>query len=81
MNNELNAVELSDLELETVAGGFAFSIGDGQSLSLGTNSSFGQKMLQVGQATTSGPGGSGTQTMISAGSIFTDASQGFGLGN
>ena len=81
MNNELNAVELSDLELDSVAGGFAFSIGEGQNLSLGTNSSFGQKMIQVGQVTTSGPGGSGTQTMISAGSIFTNAGQSFGLGN
>ena len=81
MNNELNAVELSDLELDAVAGGFSFSIGQGQSLSLGTNSSFSQKVLQVGQATVSGPGGSGTQTLVSAGSIFTDAGQSFGLGN
>ena len=81
MNHELNAIELSDLELDSVAGGFAFSIGEGQSLSLGTNSSFGQKMLQVGQATVSGPGGSGTQTIVGAGSLFTDAAQSFGLGN
>ncbi len=81
MNNELNAVELSDSELDNVAGGFAFSIGEGQSLSLGTNSSFGQKVLQVGQATVSGPGGSGTQTLVNAGSLFTDAGQSFGIGN
>ena len=32
MNSEINAVELSDLELDNVAGGFAFSIGNGQNL-------------------------------------------------
>ncbi len=81
MNNELNAVELSDLELDTVAGGFSFSIGEGQSLSLGTNSSFSQKILQVGQSTFSGPTGSSTTSLFNVSEIFTDASQSFGVGN
>jgi hypothetical protein len=82
MNNELNAVELSDLELDTVAGGFGgISIGDGQNLALDTNSSFSKNILQVAQATVSGPGGSGTQTAVGLDSLFTDAGQNLGVGN
>jgi hypothetical protein len=81
MNNELNAVELSDLELDLVAGGFGISIGDGQNLALDTNSSFSQKVLQVAQSTVSGPGGSATQTAVAASDIFTNAGQFLGVGN
>jgi hypothetical protein len=81
MSNEFNAVELADLELDTVAGGFGISIGDGQNLALDTNSSFSKKVLQVAQATVSGPGGSATQTAVNADSIFTDAGQNLGIIN
>lgn len=81
MNNEINAVELSDLELDNVAGGFALSIGNGQNLALDTSSSFSQKILQVAQSTFSGPNGSGTTSLFNVSEIFTDASQSFGLGN
>jgi hypothetical protein len=81
MNNEINAIELSDLELDVVAGGFALSIGEGQNLSLGTHSSFEQNILQVGQETFSGPNGSGTKSLFNVSQIFTEASQNFGIGN
>jgi hypothetical protein len=81
MNNEINAVELSDLELDTVAGGFAISIAPGQNLALDTNSSFSQKTLGFGQSTFSGPNGSGTTTLVSINEIFTDAGQNLAVGN
>ena len=81
MNSEINAVELSDLELDNVAGGLGISIGNGQNLSLDTNSSFSQKVFQVGQSTFSGPNGSSTTSLFNVSEIFTDASQSFGLGN
>jgi hypothetical protein len=76
------AVELSETELDSVAGGFgAISIGNGQNLSLGTNSSFQQKNLIVGQSTVAGPTGAGTVTLVNAQDIFSTAGQGLSVGN
>ena len=84
MSNEIKkmvAVELSEAELDTVAGGFSISIGEGQNLALDTTSSFQQKNIGVGQQTMAGPGGAGTVTMVNAQDIFSNAGQGLGVGN
>ena len=84
MSNEIkntNAIELSETELDSVAGGFSISIGEGQNLALDTNSSFQQSNLVVGQQTFAGPTGAGTVTMVNAQDIFSNAGQGLGVGN
>jgi hypothetical protein len=75
------AVELSETELDSVAGGFAISIGDSQNLALNTNSFFQQSNLVVGQSTFSGPNGSGTVTAVNAQDIITNAGQALTVGN
>ncbi|MDZ7958836.1 MAG: CTB family bacteriocin [Aulosira sp. DedQUE10] len=76
------AVELSEDELDNVAGGFGdIFLGGGQTLSLGTNSSFEQKNLTVGQQTIAGPQGAGTTTLVNAQDIFSSAGQGLFVGN
>ena len=75
------AVELSETELDSVAGGFSISIGEGQNLALDTNSSLHQKSIGIGQRTNAGPGGAGTVTMVNAQDIFSNAGQGLGVGN
>ncbi|MBD2337153.1 hypothetical protein H6G64_14990 [Calothrix sp. FACHB-156] len=76
------AIELSEDELDNVAGGFGgIVIGGGQNLDLFTNSSFQQKNLAVGQQTIAGPGGAGTTTLVNAQEIFSNAGQGLFVGN
>ena len=84
MSNEIKnqvAVELSEAELDSVAGGFGISIGEGQNLALDTTSSFKQSNIGVGQQTMAGPNGAGTVTMVNAQDIFSNAGQGLGVGN
>jgi hypothetical protein len=84
MSNEIKntvAVELSEQELDNVAGGFAINIGDGQNLGLDTNSSFHQSNLAVGQSTFAGAAGAGTVTVVNAQDIFSQAGQGLTVGN
>ncbi|MGF1675879.1 MAG: CTB family bacteriocin [Rivularia sp. (in: cyanobacteria)] len=83
MNNEfnnMNAVELSDDELDTVNGGLAISFGDIQGFASDASNSFSQKNLAVGQQTFAGPGGSGTASMTSLQEIFSTAGQGIAIG-
>ncbi|BAY89351.1 MULTISPECIES: CTB family bacteriocin [unclassified Tolypothrix] len=75
------AVELSEDELDNVAGGFGIILGDGQSLTLGTGATFQQKNLAVAQQTFAGPNGAGTTTLINAQEIFSDAGQVLTVGN
>ncbi|BAY31083.1 hypothetical protein NIES2107_29370 [Nostoc carneum NIES-2107] len=76
------AVELSEDELDNVAGGFGgIVLGGGQSLGLVTGSTFEQKNLAVGQQTIAGPGGAGTTTLVNAQEIFSSAGQGLFVGN
>ncbi|OUL25962.1 hypothetical protein BV372_27415 [Nostoc sp. T09] len=76
------AVELSEDELDSIAGGFGgISIGYGQNLGLFTNSSFHQSNLAVGQQTVAGPTGAGTTTLVNAQDIFSNAGQGLSVGN
>ncbi|BAY30410.1 hypothetical protein NIES2107_22540 [Nostoc carneum NIES-2107] len=85
MSNEIKniaAIELSEDELDNVAGGFGeIVLGGGQSLSLDTGSTFHQKNLAVGQQTVAGPGGAGTTTLVNAQDIFSSAGQGLFVGN
>ncbi|MDZ7958837.1 MAG: CTB family bacteriocin [Aulosira sp. DedQUE10] len=67
------AVELSEDELDNVAGG--------QFLSLGTFSSFGQKNLTVAQETFSGLGGSYTATLVNAQEVYSQSGQSLTVGN
>ncbi|EKE97704.1 MULTISPECIES: CTB family bacteriocin [unclassified Tolypothrix] len=84
MSNEIKniaAVELSEDELDNVAGGFdGIVLGGGQNLGLFTNSSFQQKNLAVGQQTVAGPGGAGTTTLVNAQDIISSAGQGLFVG-
>ena len=75
MNHEINAVELSDLELDTVAGGLAISFGDVQGFASDASNTFSQKNLMVGQQTFAGPNGSGTVSMTNMQEIFSSAAQ------
>jgi hypothetical protein len=75
MNHEINAVELSDLELDTVAGGLAISFGDVKGFASDASNTFSQKNLVVGQQTFAGPNGSGTVSMTNIQSIFSSAGQ------
>ncbi|GJD22658.1 hypothetical protein RIVM261_076140 [Rivularia sp. IAM M-261] len=75
MNNEINAVELSSDELDTVAGGLAISLGDIGGFASDASNSFSQKNLAVGQQTFAGPGGSYTGSVTSLQEIFSTAGQ------
>ncbi|BAY99562.1 hypothetical protein NIES37_35460 [Tolypothrix tenuis PCC 7101] len=84
MSNEIKniaAVEMSEDELDNVAGGFGIVLGGGQNLGLFTDSSFQQKNLAVGQQTVAGPGGAGTTTLVNAQDIISSAGQGLFVGN
>lgn len=59
-----DAIELSEAELDTVAGGFAISIGEGQSLAFNTFSNFSHKSTIIAQETFTGFGGSYTGSFI-----------------
>ncbi|MBD2240867.1 hypothetical protein H6G35_30500 [Aulosira sp. FACHB-113] len=84
MSNEIKniaAVEMSEDELDNVAGGFGIVLGGGQNLGLFTDSSFQQKNLAVGQQTVAGPGGAGTTSLVNAQDIISSAGQGLFVGN
>ncbi|BAY99245.1 hypothetical protein NIES37_32240 [Tolypothrix tenuis PCC 7101] len=71
------AIELSEDELDNVAGGVGeFVLSGGQNLGLFTGASFQQKNLAVGQQTIAGPGGAGTTTLVNAQEIISNSGQG-----
>ena len=70
------AIELSEDELDTVAGGLTISLGDGQGFASDAPNTFSQKNLAVGQQTFAGPHGSGTVSMTNVQEIFSSAGQG-----
>jgi len=83
MTNEINnigAVELSEMELDTVAGGLAISFGDVQGFASDAANTFSQKNLTVGQQTFAGPGGSGTVSLTNVQEIFSSAGQAIAVG-
>ena len=75
INNNVNAIELSEQELDMVAGG---SDGNGF-LNFGfSGSSFEQFALAGGEATFAGPQGAGTQGMFQIQGISSGAFKGLG---
>ena len=84
MSNEIKntvAVELSEDELDTVAGGLSISLGNGQGFASDASNTFSQKNLTVGQQTFAGSQGSGTASMANLEEIFSSAAQGIAIGN
>ncbi|MGD1874866.1 MAG: CTB family bacteriocin [Mastigocoleus sp.] len=78
----INAVELSTDELDSVAGGFGpIFIAPGQNADSNANSSFDQSILQVSQGTVAGPGGAGTSLVVGAADINSDANNFFNVFN
>jgi len=77
--NNINAVELSSDELDTVAGGLAISFGDVQGFASDATNTFSQKNLAVGQQTFAGPGGSATVSLTNVQEIFSSAGQGIAV--
>ena len=75
------AVELSEDELDTVAGGLVISLGDGQGFASNASNSFIQEKLAVGQQTFAGPHGSGTASLTLLEKISSTAGQGIAIGN
>ena len=75
MSNEINAVELSNDELDTVAGGLAISLGDIGGFASNASNTFSQKNLTVGQQTFAGPGGSYTGSVTNLQEIISTAGQ------
>ena len=76
INNNVNAIELSEQELDMVAGGSD----DNGFLSFGfSGSSFEQFALAGGEATFAGPNGAGTQGMFQIQGIESGAFKGLGL--
>ena len=83
MSNQIDvnhpAVELSEQELDTVAGGLSISLGDGQQFASDASNTFTQKNLAVGQQTFAGRGGSYTASMTNLQEISSSAAQGIGI--
>ena len=75
------AIELSEDELDTVAGGLSISLGDGQGFASDASNTFSQKNLKVGQQTFAGPNGSGTASLANLEDVFSSAAQGIAIGN
>lgn len=73
MNNGINAVELSTDELDTVAGGFAITLGDVGGFASDASNSYSLKQLQVGQQTFASPNGSYTGSVTNLTNIFSTA--------
>ncbi|GJD23019.1 hypothetical protein RIVM261_079750 [Rivularia sp. IAM M-261] len=79
MNNEINAIELSNDELDTVAGGLAITLGDVGGFASDASNIYSLKQLQVGQQTFAGLGGSGTASVTNLTDIFSKAAQGIAI--
>ena len=75
------AVELSEDELDTVAGGFSLVLGNGQSLTNDSLSQFQQKTTIVSGGTVAGPGGAGTTFSAGLQDISSLSNQVLGIGN
>jgi hypothetical protein len=84
MSNEIKnqfAVELSDSELDTVAGGLSLVLGNGQSLTNDSISQFSQKTLLVSGGTFAGPGGTGNTFNVAAQETTSSSGQILGISN
>lgn len=75
MNSEINAIELSNDELDTVAGGLAISFGDIGGFASDASNTYSLKQLQIGQQTFAGSTGSGTASLTNLTEICSTAGQ------
>ncbi len=81
MINEINAtaIELSEIELDAVAGG-AITISDVQGYAQSATNDFFQKNLTVAQQTFAGPNGSGTASITNLAEIGSSAANSIAVG-
>ena len=83
MNSQIKnmvAVELSEQELDTVAGGLAVTLGDVKGYASDAANDFFQKDLTVAQETCAGPMGSSTGSVTNLKEIASSAGQGIVIG-
>ena len=76
----LSVVELSEQELDEVAGGLAIVLGDVEGYASQAANDFFQKDLVVAQTTTAGPNGSSTGSVTSLKEIATSAGLNIAIG-
>ncbi|MBD2202273.1 hypothetical protein H6G33_11620 [Calothrix sp. FACHB-1219] len=76
----IGAVELSEQELDNVAGGLALVLGDVNGYASQAGNTFFQKELVVAQQTTAGPNGSSTGSISSLKEISTSAGLNIAIG-
>ncbi|MBD2196883.1 MULTISPECIES: CTB family bacteriocin [Calothrix] len=74
------AVELSEQELDNVAGGLALVLGDVNGYASQANNNFFQKELVVAQQTTAGPNGSSTGSITSLKEVASSAGLNIAIG-
>lgn len=83
MNSQIknmDAVELSEQELDTVAGGLAVTLGDVKGYASDAANDFFQKNLTVVQQTSAGPQGSYTGSVTKLEEISSSAGQAITIG-
>jgi hypothetical protein len=84
MNNEITtqatAIELSEQELDTVAGGLSVNFGDVSKFASGASNSFRKKTSLIEQGTFAGENGSGTFSSVGIEDILSSAGQGMVIG-
>jgi hypothetical protein len=83
MSNEIKnavAVELSEQELDNVAGGLSVALGDVGGYASEAGNDFFKKELLVAQQTSSGPNGSSTGSITSLKEISTSAGLNIAIG-
>ena len=76
----LSVVELSEQELDEVAGGLAIVLGDVEGYASQAANDFFQKDLVVAQTTTAGPNGSSTGSITRLKEIATSAGLNIAIG-
>lgn len=75
INNNVNAIELSEQELDMVAGGSS----DFSTFGFGLNgSTFEQFALKAGESSFAGPEGTGTQNIVEIQGVSSKSFKGFG---
>jgi hypothetical protein len=77
---EMMAIELTEDDLDCVAGGLGINFGDVESFAQKSGNFFSQKNLSVGQATFAGPNGSGTISQVDFQQIDSGAFQDIAIG-
>ncbi|MBD2202272.1 hypothetical protein H6G33_11615 [Calothrix sp. FACHB-1219] len=76
----IGAVELSEQELDNVAGGLALVLGDVNGYASQATNGFSQKDLIIAQQTTAGPNGSSTGSITSLKEVASSAGLNIAIG-